>query len=280
MLGSGNSKGDGPKRENAEGGRPKKAWVPREQRKDAAVAASLQSEVDRLNSLVDNKKQQEEEDRNIQKAEKESRIKASHDDIVRRVKKLNVAFGSRQSYGLKLIIFIFCLCLALTIYNDVFVYSFVTVPFLCLNFLCSSKKRYRYYYVGDLESPRSDARADYLTTGKLKHEDPLLAWVEFKDYGLDLFFFWKCTERRKLTVSLELLSQILIAANLSMTASDELVAEKLQYQAARVDSVNIDRSWAVQGHHIVQDTVFVAYALHKQRLEERMACPFPRTLAA
>jgi hypothetical protein len=145
----------------------------------------------------------------------------------------------------------------------------------------SRPRKYRYTFVSWCDFPLEDNRADSISVGKLKHADALYAKVLFKSQNSNLWClnFWQTVRTRILIVSLEVLSQITTAANLQLGSTDEIVAERIQYCARNLQSVSISRYLPLEGVFVVQDSVLVAFALHKSLEEKRLIVPFPRSPA-
>jgi hypothetical protein len=141
----------------------------------------------------------------------------------------------------------------------------VSIGILVLLILLWNRKyvfyEYEFYrFFSDAEHT-NDERPDALSLGEMKHKRPLYAQIRFHTndpkYGLEY-------KERYLTISLELLAQLLVPQNISMTSSPQMIHERLEYMAKSVHTVNTSRWRNVWGQAIYQDTILVAmgYALH------------------
>lgn len=149
-------------------------------------------------------------------------------------------------------------------------------------FLMSPGKKYKYTFKRwvHFEENFDDLRADSIAVGKLKHNNPRIALVEFQSY-YDGPCGWLWSPRRMtLKPSVELLSQITTAANLPLASNDEIAFERLNYVARNLHSVNVNRYDPLVGDYPVQDAVLVAFAIYKSMLETRDIVPFPRRPAS
>jgi hypothetical protein len=122
-------------------------------------------------------------------------------------------------------------------------------------------------------------RADAISQMEMKHTKPGMMSVTYSHawYFLGVPFFWRSV---KLTVSLEALSQIGVASNLSLAANDADSWTRIMFTANKLQSVNLNRYMALHGVHPIQDSALVAYALYKQMIQRRALLPFPRSPAA
>jgi len=130
-----------------------------------------------------------------------------------------------------------------------------------------------------LDSEHNDLRADSISLGKLLHAKPMYAVVRYTSvdprWGWSTLFRKTIEHNVSLTVSLEVLSQLLTAKNLPLGSTDEVAAERIKLAAQSLHSVSINRYLAVEGINVVQDTTLVAFALYKQMVERRRMVPFP-----
>jgi len=138
-------------------------------------------------------------------------------------------------------------------------------------FASLTQKKFKFSRI--ILSPDDDLRADTIALQELKHSG-CIAEVTFQQRDRWMLLFWKTTHSTTLTVSIELLSQIVVARNLSLNSTDEIVWERINHMANSFSTVNLNRYEGVVGNHVVQDTVLVAFA-HWKQLQERRAVVLP-----
>lgn len=125
-----------------------------------------------------------------------------------------------------------------------------------------------------------DRRADAISSGQLKHSDAMYAIVDcYQLSGFSFFGTLLDNKHHELTISLELLAQLLISGNIALDSDPDTTWKRLNSFAKSVHSVNIDRYLAVGGQSVVQDTVFVAYGFYEQLIRRQDELPFPKTPA-
>jgi len=135
-----------------------------------------------------------------------------------------------------------------------------------------------------------DNRPDSISVVKLKHQrtqlwpfsyrrahkkilgvnvGSVLGWIFPPDYY----------SHKTLWASFEMISQLATQQNIPMGCDDKLAWERLNYAARSLSTVNYDRYSILDKRFVVQDSVFVCYALHKYQADERSPLPFPRVPA-
>lgn len=117
-----------------------------------------------------------------------------------------------------------------------------------------------------------DGRADGISMGALKHFDPIFATVEVETYDYTYGFFRK----EQKMVSLELLAQILIPANIKLTADDKTVFAKMQQTVSTLNSLNYNKYLAVSCEYVPQNTLVLAFAMFRHMKEGLRHQNFPR----
>lgn len=158
----------------------------------------------------------------------------------------------------------------------------------CITRMCPG-----YYYDTDLRhyritgfDPRffpDDLRPDSLALAKLKHQDPILASVEYElDPARGRPYFERKQMHRKITlhISVELFCQLLTPVNFSLTSDDATTWQRMSYQTSNYQNANISRYLAMEKRFIMNDTLLVAYAYSQYYKEQRSGCYFPRTPVA
>jgi len=118
-------------------------------------------------------------------------------------------------------------------------------------------------------NPAADLRSDAYSLGEMKHK-PSLTWVIYEKSN------WLRTFSKKaLLVSPELVAQIKLPNTSRYVSKDIDAYERIDFAAQRVHSVNIPRQLVLDGHNVSQDSVLLAYGLHKQMIQN-MDFPFPK----
>jgi len=122
---------------------------------------------------------------------------------------------------------------------------------------------------------KKDSRPDALDSGKLKHADPKLIWVNVTGPRSDIPLL---SIEEKMLVSMEMFNQLVIPSNFDMATDSKLAAERLRYAAKTMHSVNIDRKLVLEtGQHVFQNTTQLAYAAHRQLQDNKVRHHFPDT---
>ena len=117
-----------------------------------------------------------------------------------------------------------------------------------------------------------DGRADGISMGALKHNNPILATVEVETYDYKAGFF----RRTKMMVSLEILAQILVPSNMLLTTTEDVILAKMQQTVRTLNSVNYGRYLAEAGDYVPQQTLIMAFAIYKHMKEQTRHLNFPR----
>lgn len=163
-------------------------------------------------------------------------------------------------------------------------------------------ERYYYKYVCDLTNIRPmalprDRRPDSLRYADIIHRAPMLMDVHFETNNPSSYFvgdryvgpgimqwlvdlgplFEPKLRVVDMVISLEMLVQISRLKSTSVSTSPQRVYERLELAAATYCTTNYER-YGVLDKDIVQDTVFVAYALAMEKREKRMGIPFHDSL--
>jgi hypothetical protein len=147
--------------------------------------------------------------------------------------------------------------------------GFIIVSLMNFDDLPTHRYAFKSFYYS--EDGDADVRPDYISGVAVKH-DPSYAIVEHTCYPNG-----GAAETTDLLISIEILYQLATAANIPIGASDDDVASRLKFAARNIATVNYDKSLVLADHHIVQNTIFVAFAMHKSFAESTVNCPFPRT---
>ncbi len=146
--------------------------------------------------------------------------------------------------------------------------GFITAVASSLSYMSMvpSAIRHKYRFIEFCDGPAVDMRADVISNIEMKHDDPKYALFEYSRTG---------AEARKIKVSLELLAQLTHANVIQVKGNDQIVAERIRYAAARVQTVNLNRYDLVFNNPVIQDTCLVAYAIYRQMKDAQEYCPFP-----
>lgn len=136
----------------------------------------------------------------------------------------------------------------------------------------------KYRFVSFVDHTANDERADAIALGELKHSKPQLARVECYTINDDWFsrYIWLRWHKTKLIVSLELIAQATTAGTSSLSCTDEVVFQKIVHAIRSMHSVNYSRYAGLLGIDIPQNSIVVAYALHRKMLERLEHMNFPR----
>jgi len=138
----------------------------------------------------------------------------------------------------------------------------------------------------DYDDPR-DLRPDSIATVKLKHQRtrlwPFMYRTAHKKFlGVDIGYVvgWMLPgtvyTEKLLWGSFEMIAQLATQSNIPMGCPDNLAWERLNYAARSLSTVNYNRYSVLDKRYVVQDSVFICYALHKHQADERSLLPFPR----
>jgi len=82
------------------------------------------------------------------------------------------------------------------------------------------------------------------------------------------------TTERDMTISVELLSQIMTHANLSLTSDKATLLSRLENAAKNVGTIAFDRYYALQSKFISQDTVIAAMVIYRNYVEQNQLLGF------
>lgn len=121
-----------------------------------------------------------------------------------------------------------------------------------------------------------DYRPDAISLGALKHFDPHYVDMTAKIFDPDSFWWWPKSRTTRFKCSLELLSQLLVASNISLTLEPKLVFEKLNHMAKSINSVNLSRYEVLEKQFVITNTVILAYAMYRLMVEQQENLNFPR----
>jgi hypothetical protein len=120
-----------------------------------------------------------------------------------------------------------------------------------------------------------DNRPDAVDSGKLKHEDPKLIWVDVDGPRADI----PCLSLKEtMLCSAEMFTQLAIPSNFDHVTDDKLAWEKIRYAAKTMHSVNVDRRHVLNGHNVVQNTSLLALAASRQFRDKNAQRHFQRPL--
>lgn len=119
-----------------------------------------------------------------------------------------------------------------------------------------------------------DLRADSISLSDLKHT-PKYAKVLHTVRGKWAIFPFQ-HRTTELIVSLEVVSQLSVASNLSPLSTDEITAERIFHSGRTLQSVNLDRYLTLATHNIVQDSAIVVFGLYRRMCFERRHLCLPR----
>jgi hypothetical protein len=141
------------------------------------------------------------------------------------------------------------------------------------------------YCKPDLHVLSADVRADAISLGRTQHQAPLVGKVKYHRLVRPGWFRlpFQCgvlTDKwyeTLLTVSFEMLSQLSTQKNLSMLMTELEVAQRLDWAASTIHSVNLDRALSVFGDQVVQDSILVAFGLYRLQQQKRARVVFPRS---
>lgn len=152
-----------------------------------------------------------------------------------------------------------------------FVWLIVSAMIWKLQWIRDHRTRHRYRFVRFVKGYSRDNRADSMSQADLKHQ---AAYSEVR-YTQK---YWIFAEREKLlTISHELFVQICTGKNLELTATKEVVWQRLSLGARTTQTVNVDRYLSAHDKFIAQDTVLVAFGLWKRLCQRRALLPFPKS---
>jgi len=123
-----------------------------------------------------------------------------------------------------------------------------------------------------LQDIADDLRPDAVSLGKMKHGS-LCQMVTITH----LHRFLPVMVKRSCVVSLEMLTQVMIAKNFDYDMTDEDVVKKMTYFLNSLHSVNFDRYRVLRGSNVVQDTKQVAFFFAKsmQQSNADLNCRMP-----
>jgi len=145
----------------------------------------------------------------------------------------------------------------------------ITCPYLGFVYYVYVNRESRIYNTRKWVKPsHSDRRSDSIAVGDLKHKEAL--------YAISEYYSGPHKTARKLYVSLELFAQLTTFNNFPLNSTPAAVFERLNWSAARFQSVNVDRYLTCENIDITADTVIAAYGWYLQRMEKLLS-PFPST---
>lgn len=139
-----------------------------------------------------------------------------------------------------------------------------------LSWLRDWRTIHRYKFVRYQLGYKSDNRADTMSQADMKHQ----ASYSVVKYTKKFWIFPEYS--REVTISHELLVQICTGKNLELTATADVVWQRLSLAARTAQSVNVDRFLSGRDKFISQDTMLVAYGIWKRLVQKRADFPFPR----
>lgn len=121
------------------------------------------------------------------------------------------------------------------------------------------------------ETRLTDQRFHASSQSDLKYLNPLSMQVEY----VLKFLYVIPILRVRLSISGELLSQVLVGKNMVASTDIKTTAMRMETFAASLQVININRTETLKGIQRVPDTTRVAYGAYRQYLEQRLAVPFP-----
>jgi hypothetical protein len=136
--------------------------------------------------------------------------------------------------------------------------------------------RYKYQflrmYEDDLGEQAGDMRTDSRAVSRLRHARAELAVFAFTSPQTGWrVFFWDTTTR-EVTVSLEILTQLMDYRNVQLSSDRATTFERLRAAATTLPSVNLDRTLMMLP--IMSDTVHLAWGLWHRHREDSDDYPF------
>jgi hypothetical protein len=134
--------------------------------------------------------------------------------------------------------------------------------------------RFHYRVRQAIAGPESDLRADAIALGKLIHANPLLhgASVSLRWLGVTLM-------KKRMTVSVEVMSQCMVAKNMVPTAAPEDTWDRIYNTAKSLHSVAIDKYTALTVGPIIEDSALFAMGKWRHNMESRCLLAYPESPA-
>jgi hypothetical protein len=115
-----------------------------------------------------------------------------------------------------------------------------------------------------------DLRPDANSMLEMKHSNPRYAVAEFKN--------WTENHVWSAKLSIELLVQLCVPANMDYSADDDVVWERLKVASRTTHRVNTNRYLVLGGGDLYFDTAMFAYLLYRDGKRRRSQFPFPKSL--
>jgi hypothetical protein len=137
------------------------------------------------------------------------------------------------------------------------------------------KPRVTYKFDSFHEHDSTDQRPDALDSGRLKHIDPKLVWVEVTGPRAD---FPILPMKEKILCSAEMFTQLAIPSNYDFNTDKDLAWEKIRYAAKTMHSVNVDRRLVLGNQNVMLNSSLLAFAQFRQMHDKLGKRHFPNPL--